>query len=224
MRCNTAQQLLHLHRNGERTDRQERRLARHLRGCPSCRESATGGMSEYDSLLNTVRQALPNADSEDAIVRSVLARITQQEQRRARERTHYSTAQSMFLPYAAAMLLVLIAGGFLLQFITVHNRVEVLARSLADAAMPPVTVDISYELHPTTAQLASLDSLCLPSGTATMLDQRRQISRVEAESLLRFAAMHPRCRRQIEDVIFDRVSSDVDITPMLTLRIQHQGA
>ncbi len=224
MRCKTAQQLLHLHREGERTAWQERRLARHLRTCPSCRESAAQSPSEYESLRHALRSAPLESIADDDVVHAVLARIAQQEKSGARKRPRLGAAASSVPRYAAAMLLVLIVGGFVFQFITVHNRVDALGRILAETAIPAVTVDIGYEIRHTPAQLASLDSLCLPSATATMFAQRRQISREEAESLLRFAAVHPRCRRQLEAVILDRVSSGVDITSMLTLRIQHQGA
>jgi predicted anti-sigma-YlaC factor YlaD len=224
MRCKTARQLLHLHREGERSAWQERRLARHLRNCPSCCESAAQSMSEYESLRHALRSAPIEAIGENGVVHAVLARIAQQEKNGARERPRFGTAASAVPRYAAAMMLVLIVGGFLLQFITVHNKLETLGRTLTDTAMPVVTMHIGYEIRTTQAELASLDSLCLPSATAMMFAQRGQISREEAESLLRFAAMHPRCRRQLEAVILDRVSSGVDITPMLTLRIQHQGA
>ncbi len=224
MRCNTAQQLLHLHNKGERSDRQEHRLALHLRSCTSCRESATGGMSEYDSLLNTVRQALPKADSEDAIVRTVLARIAQKERNSQRAPSRYGPALSASLRYAAAMILVLIAGGFLFQFITVHSRLETLGRTLTDTAMPVMTMDIGYEIRTTPAELASLDSLCLPAAQAMKFAQRNRFSRDEAESLYRIAALNARCRRHLDASTVQRLLSVVVATPQLTLRIQEQGA
>ncbi len=224
MRCKTAQQLLLLHREDERTARQERRLARHLRSCSSCRENSSRSMSEYDSLLHALRSAPVEANAEDDIVHAVLARIEQQEKHRTRERSWFGTAPSVMLRYVSAMIVIFISGGFLLQFITVHNRVDALGRKLTETAIPAVTVDIGYEIHPTPAELASLDSLCLPTATATMFGQRRQVSRHEAESLLRLAAIDPRCRRQLKAAIIDRVSSGVAVTPLLTLRIHDQGA
>lgn len=224
MRCKTAQQLLHLHRDGERSDRQERRLARHLRGCPSCRESSLLSMSEYDSLLQVVRKARPDADSEDAIVHAVLTRIVQGEKNDLRVPPRFNPAFSASLRYAAAMVLVFIAGGFLFQFITVHNKLETLGRTLTDTAMPVVTLDIGYEIRTTPAELASLDSLCLPTTQALKFTQRNRISRDEAESLFRIASLNARCRRHLEAATIQRLLSVVVATPQLTLRIQEQGA
>jgi len=221
MRCNTAQQLLHLSRDGERSDRQERRLARHLLTCASCRELAERQASEYDALLHTLRETQLNATKEDVLVHGVLARIAQQRQTVARERPRYEAATSLVLRYAAAILVLLITGGFLFQFVTVHNRVDALGRQLAGAGISNVMVEIDYNVRPNSAELLSPDSLRLLSLQQAAFIEGRQFTRRNAETLLRMAAIHP---RKLDAATVQRLLSVVVITPQLTLRIQEQGA
>ncbi len=77
--CRQARRWLSVHRDGELSARRSERLARHLAGCPACRQAA----AELEAL--TVRlAALPAAEPRAGFAGRVLARLPAQPRLAAR--------------------------------------------------------------------------------------------------------------------------------------------
>ncbi|MFC1545324.1 anti-sigma factor family protein [Gemmatimonadota bacterium] len=74
MRCRNAERLLYLHREGERTAADQRRLDHHLRACSSCAAEA-GRIHETLSRVESLRSPVPDGSNPESMTESVMTRI-----------------------------------------------------------------------------------------------------------------------------------------------------
>ncbi len=74
MSCQYYQKLLHLHRPGELSDRQEKRLRHHLAKCPTC-AAERAGILEADRLVSVVRQGRPESIHQQELAADIMRTI-----------------------------------------------------------------------------------------------------------------------------------------------------
>jgi len=173
MRCRSAERLIYLHREGERSQAGERRLDRHLRACPSCAAEAER-VREILAPISTEGIPDPGTFDPAALTGSILTRIRYLEGGvRARSGAQPAspfgrrTIGGRFRPIAATAA-ILLAVGILTEGFLILDRIALLERRLEGyatrpgRAIPTVAVDdLNRELH----QLQDLEAY-LAAGAA----------------------------------------------------------
>ena len=192
MRCQPAERLLYLYREGELTPCQRSRLDRHLARCPACAEAA-GAIERSMVKVSELRSAgipLPEPEALTDLVMTQVSRMAQSD--RARHSRSYQPAwggfASQWLRPALAAAAVLLVALLLSQELTALRRISSLERRIADL---PEVVEQRVSLE-TTADvlrvLERLETISVPMWT-TMSDRGGDsgwivIRRSELQSLL----------------------------------------
>jgi len=214
--------LLLLHRPGERTPWQDRRLARHLRVCASCAAEATRVRAELERFTLALREATtPSAD--EALVATVLTRVAASIQPRtstaaALPRPAFRPSLLTRLVPAAAMALLVLA--FLGQSLSVFARYAELGGS-GNAVRERVVVELRYALLPRTMQSAARDTVPTTyEDTASLTG--RDFSRDDAQRAWRLAlrSMVP----AMEESRIRHLITQYSIIPRLAILTSEEGA
>jgi hypothetical protein len=174
MSCTKYRRMLHLHRPGELSEREQANLARHLATCAACTAEQQEVLAA-DRLFQQVRSMEPTAEGPDTITPRVLAAL----ERRAspaqvKTKTSIATrlADMVFAPvtrYATVALATACIILFLAQSVATLRTVSTLDRSIAVRREGPklayvVSSDILM-LHP---MMRPLWSLALQKSAARM--------------------------------------------------------
>jgi len=159
MRCRTAERLLYLHREGERSQTQERRLDRHLRACPACAAEAKR-VREVLAPIDAKESLEPGTSDPAALTESILTRIRYLEggvraRSGARPASPFGrrTFGGRMRPIVAAAGFLL-AVGILTEGFLILDRIMLLEQRLegyrteSGGAIPVLTVDdVNRGLH-----------------------------------------------------------------------------
>ncbi len=131
MTCDEARRLIHLYREGERTQREERALARHLEGCEACARLASEVLEDLEAtaLLRTEEVPAPDQDLTDRIMAGVRAL----EREGGRETALQVSGWRRSLAVAAAAVLLLLLTG---QELLTYSRLARLEARVAAGGFP----------------------------------------------------------------------------------------
>ncbi len=144
MRCRTAERLIYLHREGERSPARERRLDRHLQNCPSCGAEARRIRDTLDR-VEGLKDPEHGTSDPMALTESILTRIRYLEGGvRARSGARLAspfgrrTFGSRIQPIVAAAVLLLVVG-ILTEGFLILDRITLLEKRLEGYRTSPIT-------------------------------------------------------------------------------------
>lgn len=227
MRCSTARRLLLLHRPGERTAWQDRRLARHLRVCVACATEARHIRDELEKSTLALRDATMVL-ADEALLASVLSQLAPRPDLRGASSARHS-AQPAFRPSllprlvpAAATVLIVLA--FLGQSLSVLARYAELGGS-GSAVQERVVVELRYALLP--RSLRGEAQVSEPNAAPVLSDEHvaltdRDLSRDDAQRVWRLAL-----RSMVPDMEESRIRhliTQYSIIPRLAILTSEEGA
>jgi hypothetical protein len=187
--CARYQRLLHLHRDGERSPRQQAWLDRHLARCPRCRADATR-LAWDDKGLNVERRQPAVPADPDALTKAILARLLDAT---ARSTPHHNPSSGRLSSWletrsvrlACALSVVCIVTAFVIESVDFFQDITTLESELIqrdDRGMETAFVVPREELGAMApgvrfTALPSLyaidvraDELCVPLSAITDLD------------------------------------------------------
>lgn len=188
MRCGRAQRLIHLYRAGECTAAERIRLLRHLDRCASCRALA----DRSETVLDAGRADLSvPPDAAGSVVEAVMLRVEAME--REGEGKSRSLGTGWGLQPVIAMLVLLLAGGLLLQEASVMRSMERLARRLEEAGTVPSGAEWRLE-----RVLEGVGSARGPLGAALEPGRFVLVRRSDLLDLLQEVVVGPVPREELE--------------------------
>ncbi len=191
MNCSHAQRLLHLNHPGERTEKEQRLLDQHLRTCETCRGAAR--RIEAVSALRSAAEFTPELQDPERSLSRILSAVSATPQAAPARRDAPSVtvggrpAGAALVRYAAAAVVVLMVGGFLLQTWELQREVAALEQSIAAPAASAGTIAVGFLIDPGRLQdIGPSAAEIAPHGVES--DQPVFLPRRNASALLRKAA------------------------------------
>ena len=144
MNCNRYQRMLHLHRAGELTEREEAELHRHLRTCERCAIERER-IERADAPVQRLRAFRPILRDPDRLAARVLAHI----QEPTRERFVDRFLDAMLTPaarYASAVFVLAAVGSFLYQYYSTLDDVANLERRFEGRSQIQFAPGVAYSI------------------------------------------------------------------------------
>ena len=169
MECADYERLIHLSRDGERTEEEDRGLARHLQSCPRCAElqRQMGATEAYIERLRSLRPAVPHPESlTDRILAATRAAQPGSARRGTLRDALYAILMRPTIRYAYAATVALAVGFFLYQQASLVVSLQALERRMEGRdrvrPRPSVTYTVSSESLRRTGVLGALRPLLDP--------------------------------------------------------------
>ncbi len=192
MRCGSAERLLYLHREGDRSPAEQRRLDRHLRNCPSCTAEAHR-ISESLARIERLKETVLATSDPAAVTESIMTRIRYLEEG-ARSKTRYrirllpgGAFGHRLQPIVVAVALLL-AVAILTEGMLILDRITLLESRLqeyAESETAGQSIRTTNDLNRGLRRLRDLEARIgtIPSGE-TSPDEWIVISRSDLRLLL----------------------------------------
>lgn len=136
MKCKDFQKLLYLNREGERTPRQEKKLARHLRRCRVCANEKLK-IEKINKLTAMARETIPRHSKPQELTNSIMNSI---DRLKRAAQTPLSTAKGTRwfdwlslskVRFALVCIVLLMVGVFIYQGTVILHRISALEKKMA---------------------------------------------------------------------------------------------
>jgi anti-sigma factor RsiW len=198
MNCRTAQKMLHRYRAGELTDRQRRRLDRHLTDCDHCGHVAAR-LQALEAEVADLRSAAPVEPAPDVLTDAIMAQVAAEPHRAPRRGNHQPRVRRGPVPgwltarpvLTMALAVLVLALG--IQEVSLMQRLDRLERRMAESG------GVQRVTDPSAARLEASGAarIALPGGSGLageMLDSGGEadlvlVKRSDLERLL--ASIYP---------------------------------
>jgi hypothetical protein len=238
MTCAQYEELLYLHRPGERSPEEDLALSGHLRTCAACAE-LNRRIQRAGLAIENLRTFTPvPPDLQDALD-AVSARLagTPGSERRSFLSNGFDRLLSMFdfpsARYASAFVVVVIVAAYLFQQVRILNDVATLQDRLAAGFEGGPRLQVAYAVKPASDALVAATGKALRSlDMSDRFDPARGVvlSRADAENLRllvmrqAFSALEDRRVLGLDRRTIDRIVKSATENLTVMLRIEEKGA